>query len=153
MEPTQFAEVDFLTPLTHLGIGGIFLVFTLPLLIHGFFRRHRFSKLSDGYQTYKARSSIRTELLIGTGTLLVTLGLGISFVVGYSTANSNLIANIEQRYQPVDLQLGVWNGSWVSVDMTLADGTHFPDSVVQIRANYEPFIEDVWYHQNPSARS
>ena len=146
MEEHNYAVVDFMTPMMHLGVAGILLVFALPLLIHGFVRRRRFGRLSEGYQTYQARSSIRTELITGTVVLIGCAVFGGLAWNGYQTATTNFVANIEQRYQPVELNLGPWNGSWATVDLTLADGTRFPDSTVVLRAGYEPFIEDVWYH-------
>lgn len=149
MEPTQFAKVDFYSAVMYLGIAGIALVFCVPLLIHGLTRRRSFRKLSDGYQTYKVRSSIRTELIVGWAILAAMLGFLLASFLTYSSSAKNLHDNIQQLYQPTDLRVGVWNGSWATVDLTLPDGTSFTDSVVTMREGSEPFIEDVWYHYNP----
>ena len=151
MEAQNYAEVDFMTPMMHLGVGGILLVFAIPLIIHALFRKRRFARLTEGYQTYKSRSSIRTEMVTGALCLAAALVFGVLAWTNYSTATSNLAANIEQRYQPAEFTLGSWNGSWATVDITLEDGTRFTDSVVVVRAGNEPFIEDVWYHTRDNA--
>lgn len=149
MDTSKFAEVDFFSAFIYLGVAGILLVFSVPLLMHGAFRRHKFSKLSQGYQTYQTRASIRNELIVGWAILAAMLGFLLASYFTYTTSAQNLHDNIQQQYQPTELSVGVWNGSWATVDLQLPDGTRFTDSIVTLRAGYEPFIEDVWYHYNP----
>lgn len=149
MDARTYAEVDYLTPMMHLGVAGILVVFGIPLLLHGLFRRRRFSRLRDGEQTWKARSSIRIELLTGGVALLIAAVFGALSWNGYERSTRHLEANIVQRYHPSSFELGYWNGSWATIDITLPDGTRFPDSIVMLRAGSEPFIEDIWYHHNP----
>jgi len=151
MAAPTYAEVDYLTPLLQLSVGIVLLIFCLPLVFHGLYRRSKFSQLGEGHRTRKARSSIRSELLVSAAGILGGVTLGLVAWSGYGTATTNFEANIEQRYHPQELSLGSWNGSWATVDITLADGARFTDSVVVIREGYEPFIEDIWNHAQGTA--
>lgn len=119
------------------------------MLLHGWYRRSKFPKLTDGQQTYKLRASIRNEMIVGALGLVLMLAVGISSAVGYSSSLGNLQANIERHYSPTQLSLGTFNGWWMNVDITLADGTSFTNTPVEVREDNEPFIEDVWYHLHP----
>ncbi|QRQ77891.1 hypothetical protein [Glutamicibacter protophormiae] len=146
---SQYLNVDFGTPLIGVAVAGALLIATVPLLLHGWYRRKKFEQLPEGYQTYKLRSSIRTEVIAGgLGALLVVV-LGIASAAGFASSARNLEANIERQYNPAQLSLGTFNGSWMSVGITLDDGTRFNDVPVEIRDGNEPFIEDVWYHYHP----
>lgn len=145
----QYLNVDFITPLLGVGLAAVLLVGAVPLLLHGWYRKKKFERLADGYQTYKLRSSIRTEVIAGGLTLSLMAVLGFFAVLGYTSSARNLQANIVQLYNPAKLELGSFNGSWMSVDITLDDGTSFSNAQVEIRDGNEPFIEDVWYHYHP----
>lgn len=145
----QYLNVDFVTPLFGIGVAAVLLVGGMPMLLHGWYRKKKFEQLSDGYQTYKLRSSIRAEVIAGGLALALMAVLGISAVLGYTSSARNLQANIERHYNPAQLELGTFNGSWISVDITLDDGTSFSNTPVEIREDNEPFIEDVWYHYHP----
>ncbi|GAA1405073.1 hypothetical protein AUR04nite_07230 [Glutamicibacter uratoxydans] len=147
--PTSYLNVDFVLPLIGVGAAGVFLVFGIPMLIHAQIRKAKFNKLSDGYQTHALRSSIRLEKIIGISSLVAVVALCAGSWFGFGTAKSNLQANIEQKYQPSELSLGSYNGSWITADLTLPDGTKFKGVTVDIQDGGEPFIEDVWYHYNP----
>ena len=144
-----YLEVDLQEPLMWAGGSLLFFVFALPILIHAWVRKARFKKLSTGYQTHALRQSIRIEGLIGAAVLAVGIVMVSQSWIGFNTAWNNLEANINEKYQPTELAINPYNGSWVSVDITLDDGTSFDNTVVEIREAFEPFIADVWYHQNP----
>ena len=69
---------------------------------------------------------------------LVFLVLGIT---GYSTAMSNLEANIHKEYSPTELDIKYWNGSWATADITLPDGTSYEDAQISMQAEYRPLVE------------
>lgn len=148
----RYLNVDFITPMLGFGVAAVLLIGGVPLLLHGWYRRKRFEQLADGYQTYKLRSSIRAELVAGGLVLSLMAALGIFAVLGYTSSARNLQSNIEQLYNPAKLELGTFNGSWMSADITLDDGTSFSNARVDVRAGNEPFIEDLWYHYHPKPR-
>lgn len=145
----SYSEVDLYAALMWAGVSLIFFVFALPILIHAWIRKVKFKKLSNGYQTHALRKSIRIEGIVGLGVLAVGLYVVAVSWYGFSTSWSNLEANIEQKYQPAELTINPYNGSWISADITLEDGTSFNNTVVEVRDAFEPFIADVWYHQHP----
>ncbi|WP_313811025.1 hypothetical protein [Glutamicibacter sp.] len=147
----SYLEVDLYDPLVFAGVALIVLVFGIPILLHAWIRKAKFNKLPDGYQTHALRTSIRIETIVGAAAIAMLAALGIASWVGFNTAWSNLEANIEQKYHPVELNIHEYNGSWIGADITLEDGTSFNDVVVEIRDGNEPFITEVWYHDNPEA--
>lgn len=146
MDASKFAEVDFVTPLLYLGIALIFLFICIPTLLHGLVRRRKFGTLVTGYQTYSLRSSIRIELIVSALAGVLTIVCLLIGATGYFKAMNHLESNIQLQYNPTNLELGYWNGSWATADLTLPDGTTFEDVVVEVQGVGEPFIEEVWYH-------
>lgn len=145
----SFLEVELQAPLLWAGAALLFFVFALPILIHFWIRKAKFKNLTTGYQTHALRRSIRIEGFVGAILMAVALSAVTLSWLGFSSAWSNLEANINQKYHPTELTINPYNGSWISVDITLDDGTSFENTVVEIRDGFEPFIADVWYHQHP----
>lgn len=147
MDASKFADVNFVIPLFYLGVAVVCLLIFIPLLIHGMLRRRKFSTLVDGYQTYALRSSIRIELIVSALVAILTIMFLAMGATGYFESRNNLEANIQLKYNPTQLELGPWNGSWATADLTLSDGTVFDDVEVMLQDSGEPFIEKVWYHE------
>lgn len=147
MDASKFADVNFVIPMFYLGVTLVCLLIFIPMLIHGMLRRRKFSKLVDGYQTYSLRSSIRIELIVAAIFAILTIVFVAMGGIGYSQATANLESNIQLKYNPTHFELGPWNGSWSTADLTLSDGKTFDDVDVMIQGAGEPFIEEVWYHE------
>ena len=113
----------------------------VPLAIHALIRRRAFAGLRDGEQTYARRSSIRTEFISAGLAAVATAVFLVLGITGYSTAMSNLEANIHKEYSPTELDIKYWNGSWATADITLPDGTSYEDAQISMQAEYRPLVE------------
>lgn len=141
MDVTRFAPVDFSTPM-FLAVGvPLFVLPGVALLIHARYRRRRFARDAPGYQTFSRRRGIQVELWIGAGCVILAALLGALAAVGYQRAWQHLAANIQLKYQPLQLEPRYWNGSWAVVDLTLPDGTRMRDARVTVSPAGEPRVE------------
>lgn len=147
MDASKFVDVDFVVPMLYISVALMLALIFIPTLLHGLMRRRKFATLVTGYQTYAMRSSIRTELIVATLAGIFAVVCALIGGTGYTKAMDNLAVNIQTQYNPSSLELGYWNGSWATANITLDDGTSFEDVVVQLEGPGKPFIEKVWYHQ------
>lgn len=137
----EYLPVAFGLPLMAVATSVVFLLIGLALLPHALFRRRSFSRLRDGEQTYARRASIRTEFIVAAAAGVITAVFLAVGITGYSTAMSNLEANIHKEYSPTKLDIKYWNGSWATADITLPDGTSYEDAQISMQAEYRPLVE------------
>ncbi|WIV43241.1 MULTISPECIES: hypothetical protein [Glutamicibacter] len=137
----EYLPVAFGLPLMSVALSVVLLLIAVPLAVHALIRRRAFAGLRDGEQTYARRSSIRTEFISAGLAAVATAVFLVLGITGYSTAMSNLEANIHKEYSPTELDIKYWNGSWATADITLPDGTSYEDAQISMQAEYRPLVE------------
>ncbi|MCZ4149676.1 hypothetical protein BZG21_35310, partial [Escherichia coli] len=128
----EYLPVAFGLPLMSVALSVVLLLIAVPLAVHALIRRRAFAGLRDGEQTYARRSSIRTEVISAGLAAVATAVFLVLGITGYSTAMSNLEANIHKEYSPTELDIKYWNGSWATADITLPDGTSYKDAQISM---------------------